>query len=209
MQILRRLPPLILLLPLTLCSCQWTSEMLGLDEGPGEPEAAGDEAGKEASPREPGEGHRFLARLDGRFAAEGTIWPEGATRSTAWSGVCRNWLVLGGRFLVREQEATSSGLGSMESLSLLGFDNSIGKYVETGCDTFSTSLRPTSRGKLDPSGDQLHLVSTTEDPDSGQLIVIREVWTVVSTNEYRSERFEKRPGQKERRVSEVVYRRTE
>lgn len=202
MPVLRWLLPLAFIAPPSLCSCQWAGE-------PADPIEAGGKFEVEPGPAGLGAGHRFLERLEGRFAIEGTIRPAGATRSSTWSGICRNWLILGGRFLMREHEAVSPIQGTMESLSLLGFDNSLGKYVETGCDTFATAIRPLGHGKLDATGDLLHLVAKQTDPESGQLIIIREVTTIISSNEHRTERFEKRPGEKERRICEIVYRRTE
>jgi hypothetical protein len=99
----------------------------------------------------PGEAHADLAKDVGKWEYHYKMkWdPNGPWMET--TGAADVKTVLGGRFLQQDIVVAIPGMGEMEAIQWIGFDNSTGEYIALWADTFSTWWVE-SRGKADERG---------------------------------------------------------
>ena len=88
---------------------------------------------------QPGEGHRFLERLAGKWDARVKFWMQPGASPIESTGSTVNELMMGGRFL--KSEYTAEFMGSpFQGMALDGFDNQKQKYVGLWIDTMGTMM---------------------------------------------------------------------
>ncbi len=128
----------------------------------------------------PGAQHAMLAKGDGNWTAETTIWmsPDTAPMTTKSNVV--NKMVLGGRY----QETTFKGdmMGMpFEGSSTTGYDNAKKVYFTTWMDNMSTGMM-NMEGTWDEASKSISFKGTMLCPANGQECEMREVYKIVDDN---------------------------
>jgi hypothetical protein len=110
----------------------------------------------------PGEGHKLLEPLVGKWDVVTRMWWEGPNKPpTETKGVSERKWVLDGRFLLEESSGQMMGM-PYKSMSFLGFDNYKKKYVVSYLDSVGTAMY-TGEGKFDPSNKVMTLFGKMDD----------------------------------------------
>jgi len=132
---------------------------------------------------QPGEEHRMLASLEGRWNMDGKIWPSAGMEPMPFKGIAFNEMILGGRFLMMTSE---SGEGDMytETLSLFGFDNRSQKYTMAGFDTWGTYFI-TAAGTYDDSSKAITMYGEDIDPAAGFTQKYDNILRMIDENDRR------------------------
>ncbi|HZL98966.1 MAG TPA: DUF1579 domain-containing protein [Planctomycetota bacterium] len=157
--------------------------------------------------QQPGEHHRVLEPLVGRFEAQVLHWMAPGTEPSSSTGVLESSWTLGGRFVFSRFTGESAGQ-PFEGQGLLGYDTVQEKYVGNWADSMGTFLWPVATGDFDENGDVLTMRRVMNDPMTGELVRIRDVTTIVDADHITYEMFATHPGSDEFRMLEARYTRS-
>lgn len=149
----------------------------------------------------PGDNHKMLAKLDGTWDNEMTMWESPDKPPTTSKATSVDKMILGGRY----QQGTFKGtfMGQpFEGTSIMGYDNIKKKYVNTWIDNFSTGIMYLE-GDYDPATKSIVLTGTMKDPMSGQDCKHRQVFTMTDDKHTTMEMYATMPGQKEMKMFEI------
>ncbi|SLM48393.1 conserved exported protein of unknown function [Nitrospira japonica] len=87
----------------------------------------------------PGEQHKQLAKMEGKWETKTKSWMEPNTPPMETMGSCEHKMVMDGRFL--KQKCMGDMMGKkFEGVGVTGYDNTSKKYTSTWMDNMSTSL---------------------------------------------------------------------
>ena len=128
----------------------------------------------------PGEVHKMLAKDDGEWVEEITMWMAPGTSPSKSTATVTNKMILGGRY----QEAWHVGtIGRMpfEGISLIGYDNAKKVYFTTWIDNMSTGIMQLE-GPWNESTKSMELKGSMINPANGQECHMREVYKIVDDN---------------------------
>ena len=150
----------------------------------------------------PGPEHAALARMAGSYDLAIKSWntPDGGP--SLESGTATRRLILGGRVMVEEMEATMMGQ-PFTGIGMHGFDNVSGKHWSTWADNLSTGLM-VSEGSCDDAG-ACAFTGSWNDPVSKQPVSARMTSRPVSDTVEVFEMFGPGPDGKEIRMMEITY----
>ena len=96
----------------------------------------------------PGESHKFLDQLTGKWDITIRMWPEGPAKpAIETKGSSEAKWILDGKFLLEESTGQMMGM-PFRSMNTMGYDNYKKKYVVSYIDNMSTAIF-TGEGKLD------------------------------------------------------------
>ena len=151
----------------------------------------------------PGEAHKRLDTLAGRFSATVKTWSGPSSQPHESSGISVNKWVLGDRFVQQQFEGTSSG-EVFAGFGYIGYDNFRKKYTWVWMDTTSTAMM-TSTGDLDPEGKFLTFSGSMNDPLTGKATKMTEKLTVADKNGHTLEIWTPDPAGKPFKMMEVTY----
>jgi len=128
----------------------------------------------------PGPMHQMLAKADGSWNEEITMWetPDGTPQKMTAS--CENKMILGGRY----QSATSTGTFNnmpFEGHSLIGYDNIKKVFESTWIDNMGTGVTKLE-GPYDPATKTITLSGKMVDPMGGKEIDVKQTFKFVDDN---------------------------
>jgi len=152
----------------------------------------------------PGKEHEVLKSMEGTFNADVTMNMPGAPSPEKSTGVSRNELLFGGRYLKNEYSGTMMGK-PFEGGGLWAFDKLKNKYVNIWIDDMSTMIM-LAEGTADSGGKTITLTSTCHDPIAGKDKTIKTVLTVIDNDRHTYEAFESPEG-KEIKTLSITYTR--
>ncbi len=116
----------------------------------------------------PGNEHRALANLEGRWKTTTKSWMEPDTPPVEHTGTCEQKMIFGGRFLQQEYSGDMMGESFM-GINLIGYDNFTKKYVSTWIDSMSTGIYY-FEGTSSPDGKTITQRCNYNDPVKGPAI---------------------------------------
>jgi hypothetical protein len=155
----------------------------------------------------PGEGHRPLERMVGRWTTVTKMWmdperPAMETRGTAeWS------MTLGGRWLVTRYSGEFMGK-PFEGVAMTGYDNFREVYISTWTDNVSTGLM-SSTGSANGDRTVISLSGTMDEPLTGEKNKrFREVFRLTGPDTFTMEMYDTIEG-KDVKVLEIGHTRTQ
>jgi len=113
----------------------------------------------------PGDGHKVLSDLTGRWNFTMKWWNAPNTKAEESKGTSTGKMILGGRFL--QHDVTSKAMGQpFNGMGITGFDSFRNEYQSTWMDTMSTHMM-TSSGSYDPNGKTIKETGNMTDVMSG------------------------------------------
>jgi hypothetical protein len=154
----------------------------------------------------PGPEHRRLGRLVGQWSVRATFHDDRDAVPRILEGTAINSMAIGGRFLVSDYLWDQDG-SPVEGFGLLGYDNARERFVATWVDSTQTGITPLSHGHASLGGDRITLTRLVEDPFSGALVTITDVYLIEDEDRYRIETYTTGPDGREFRVLEAVHTR--
>jgi hypothetical protein len=152
----------------------------------------------------PGKEHEIFKSMQGTFNADVTLNMPGAPSPEKSTGVAKNELLFGGRYLMAEFSGQMMGK-PFEGGGLWAFDKLKGKYVNIWIDDMSTMVN-VAEGTADAGGKTVTLTSTCPDPVLGKDKTIKTVLTVIDNDRHTYEAFESPQG-KEIKTLSITYTR--
>lgn len=154
----------------------------------------------------PGDKHKALDRLVGKWSTTTKVWPEGPTSTPSESTGTSNlkW-ILGKRHLQQESQGTMLGM-KVSSVGFFGYDNFKKKYTSTWMESTSTA-RYTAEGTMDRTGKVITMHGRMDEFLTGEHDkVVRYELTMVSADVFTFKIFDLGLG-KDNLVVEVKYTR--
>lgn len=153
----------------------------------------------------PGSMHSMLAKDDGTWTVETTMWMSPDAPPSKSTGVATNKMIMGGRYQQSTFKGNFDGM-PFEGISTLAYDNAKKIFVNTWIDNMGTGIM-SMEGTYDSANNQINFNGKSTDPTTGKDCVIRQTFKVVDENTQHMEMFATYPGGKEYKTMELTYKR--
>lgn len=153
----------------------------------------------------PGDIHKEMAKWDGEWNEDITMWMAPDTPPQKSKASCVNKMILGGRYQSSTHTGSFNGM-PFEGISTTGFDNAKKIFVSTWMDNMGTGIM-VMEGAWDDKTKTLNLKGKQTDPTTGKEMNVREIFTVVDDNTQKMEMFMTPSGGKEFKSMEIVFTR--
>lgn len=126
----------------------------------------------------PGDMQKMLAKSDGMWIGETTIWMEDGGKPMTSKSEATNKMVFDGRYQVSEHKGNFMGM-PFEGMSITGYDNAKKKFVSNWIDNMGTGIMHTE-GDWNASKKSIEFNGKMTDPSRpGKDCDVREVYTFV------------------------------
>ncbi len=153
----------------------------------------------------PGDMHKMLAKSDGEWNGEVTMWmypgaPEQKSKSSSVNKMIMNGLY---------QEANHSGdmMGMpFSGKSIVGFDNHLKQFVSTWIDNMGSGVM-VMKGPWDDATKTITLKGNMIDPGTKAETAVKETFKIVDDNNQEMEMFVMMPDGKEFKTMNIKYSR--
>jgi len=128
----------------------------------------------------PGEPHKMLAKSNGTWTGDVTIWmaPDAPPATSTMTMV--NKMVMDGRYQVSEAKGNMMGM-PFNGMSTAGYDNHKKVYVSTWIDNMGTGIMK-MEGPWDEANKSMTLTGTMIDPSTGRECEMKEVYKMTDDN---------------------------
>ncbi|MBC7950013.1 MAG: DUF1579 domain-containing protein [Chitinophagaceae bacterium] len=128
----------------------------------------------------PGEPHAMMAKSNGTWNGEMTMWMEegGAPQKSMVKSV--NTMILGGRYQQSKHTGSFEGM-PFEGVATMGYDNAKKMYVSSWVDNMGTGIMNLS-GTWDDASKTVTLTGTQTNPATGKDCDIKETFKIVDEN---------------------------
>ena len=152
----------------------------------------------------PGDIHKMIAKDDGEWNEEITLWMVPGSPPTKSTATAVNKMIMGGRYQESKHVGNFMGM-PFEGYSLLGYDNAKKIFQSLWVDNMGTGIM-IMEGKWDDKTKTIHFTGSTTDPQTGKDLAIREVFTFIDNNKQKMEMFTTMDG-KEFKSMEILLTR--
>ena len=152
----------------------------------------------------PGDIHKMLAKDDGQWSEEVTMWMAPGAPPTKSTATVTNKMILGGRYQESKHTGTMMGM-PFEGYGLLGYDNARKIFVSSWIDNMGTGMMY-MEGKWDDKTKTINFTGKSTDPATGKEIAVRETFTLIDPNKQKLEMFMTHDG-KEFKTMEIAFTR--
>ncbi len=155
----------------------------------------------------PGEMQKMLAKSNGTWTGETTMWMENGAKPMMSKSEATNKMMFGGRYQITNHKGDFMGM-PFEGMSIVGYDNAKKKFVSTWIDNMGTGIMH-SEGDWNPSTKSVEFKGKMTDPSRpGKDCDFREVFTFIDDNTQKLEMYgpDSKTG-KEYKTMEIKYTR--
>lgn len=154
----------------------------------------------------PGDVHKMLARADGTWKTQTTMWMDPSAPPAKSEGTAVNMMVLGGRYQISTHKGDFMGM-PFEGQSTLAYDNAKKVFINTWIDNMGSGIM-TMEGTWDNAAKTISFSGKATDPMTGKDCNMREVYKIESDNRHSMEMFMTDPASgKEFKTMEMVMTR--
>ena len=153
----------------------------------------------------PGEIHKMIARTDGEWSTDISLWMDPKAAPVNSKGSCSNKMILGGRYQESMYKGDFMGM-PMEGISILAYDNATKVFQSTWIDNMGTGIMEMS-GTWDPATKTINFTGTQVDPSAGKNMKVRETFKFVTDNSQLMEMFITPEGGPEFKSMEIKFTR--
>ena len=153
-----------------------------------------------------GEPHKMLAKGNGTWAADMTIWRGIDAPASKMSGTQVTTSILDGHYQQSKFSGNFMGM-PFEGISTVAYDNTTKEYVSTWIENMSTSMM-IMKGNWDDASKSITFTGKQKNPANGIECTMREVYKVVDDNNHVMEMYgpDGKTG-KEYKMMEIKYTR--
>lgn len=113
----------------------------------------------------PGEMHQWLSKSEGNWNYVQETWMAPGTPAMVDSGISKNAMILGGRYLQMVHEGAAFGQ-AFTGVNLVGYDNTLKKFFSIWIDNLGTGYT-IATGDYDKATNSVILLGNMLDPASG------------------------------------------
>jgi hypothetical protein len=128
----------------------------------------------------PGEAHKMMAKGNGKWDADITIWMANGAPGTMAKGTSVSTSLFDGRYQQSKFSGNMMGM-PFEGLATMAYDNTEKKFVSTWIDNMSTAIMTTT-GVWDDASKSMTLTGEQKNPANGIMCTIKEVMTMPDDN---------------------------
>jgi hypothetical protein len=155
----------------------------------------------------PGENHKVLDAMTGRWETATRVWWEGPQKSPVETkGAAEIKWIMDGRYLLEESTGQTMGQ-SYKSMTLTGFDNFKKKYLFSYVDSMGTAIY-TGEGTFDPAARVLISYGKVDDLMTGERDKpVKYVTRLLGKDKYVFEIYDLIGGPSEFKAVEITYTR--
>ena len=153
----------------------------------------------------PGEHHKHIARMEGKWEVEASFWYTPDTKPQVASGLSTSRFILDGRYLETEYVSEVNGM-PFAGRGIMGYDRVAGEYVDIWVDSMGTGIM-VMRGSCSDDGRVITLKGEHVDPATRERIKIRSVTSFADDDHFRVEMWNRMPGGAEFKSMELSYTR--
>ena len=151
----------------------------------------------------PGEEHKILAELAGRWKARVMVRVNPDRVSEESDGTSEGTMIMGGRYVQLIHKGTLNGQ-PFEGEMVIGYDNIAKKYVGQWIDNMGTSIVHYD-GTFDKRLRRLFMGARFVDPMTRQPVKVRAITTFVDPNNWTYEEFSTPDGGKEWQSLKITF----
>ncbi len=154
----------------------------------------------------PGENHKALNDLTGKFSYTMRWWEKPDAKAEESKGTSQSKWIMHGRFIQQEVKGKAMGQ-AFNGMGITGYDTLKEEYQSVWLDDMSTGMM-WSPGKMDTVSKTIQQSGTMSDPMKGE----KNAWyrtdlKLISKNEHTFEMFSKDGAGKEFKTMEIQYKR--
>jgi hypothetical protein len=135
----------------------------------------------------PGNIHNMLAKANGHWTVETTMWMEPGGQPMKSTGNAETRMILGNRYQESKHSGNMMGM-PFEGISLTGYDNAKKLFINTWIDNMGTGMM-TMEGKWDEGARTIHFTGKACDPMTGKDMPVRETLKIIDDNTQSMEMF--------------------
>lgn len=136
----------------------------------------------------PGEMHKMLAKSNGTWSGETTMWMENGGKPMTSKSEATNKMIFDGRYQVSDHKGNFMGM-PFEGMSITGYDNAKKKFISTWIDNMGTGIMH-MEGVWNPSKKTIEFKGKMTDPTRpGKDCDVKEVYTFVDDNNQTMEMY--------------------
>ena len=140
----------------------------------------------------PGDVHQMLAKSNGEWNEEMTMWMEPGAEPVKSTATAVNKMILGGRYQHSTHTGTVMG-APFEGIAITGYDNAKKMLVSTWIDNMGTGIMY-SEGKWNDASKSAEFTGTAIDPVSGKELKIRQIMKTIDDDTEMMEMYTTRDG---------------
>lgn len=152
----------------------------------------------------PGDPHKAIAKDNGTWNEEITMWMDPKAPPTKNTATCVNKMILGGRYQESRHTGTFDNM-PFEGISTLAYDNARKVYQSSWIDNMGTGIA-FMEGTMDDASRTITFKGKATDPMTGKEKDIKETMKFVDDNNQILEMFDIING-KENKTMEVKFTR--
>lgn len=153
----------------------------------------------------PGDMHSLLAKMDGNWTTEMSMWMDPNGQPLKATGECSNKMIMGGRYQQSDYKGNIMGQ-PMEGQGVTGYDNSKKLFESTWIDNMGSGIMKL-QGSYDANSKTFTFKGTQTDFTSGTDMPIRETLRLVDDNTHVMEMYITPNGAAEFKTMEVKFTR--
>ena len=128
----------------------------------------------------PGEPHKMLAKSNGTWTGEVTMWMAPDAPPMTSTMTMANKMVMDGRYQVSEAKGDMMGM-PFNGMSTTGYDNHKKVYMSTWIDNMGTGIMK-MEGPWDEATKSMTLTGKMIDPSTGRECDFKEVFKIIDDN---------------------------
>jgi len=125
----------------------------------------------------PGAMHEMLAKSNGDWNEEITMWMAPGAPPSKSTATCTNTMILGGRYQQSISKGSFEGM-PFEGISTVGYDNGRKVFMSTWVDNMGTGIMY-MEGKYDEKTKTINFSGTGFDPMLGKACKMRETFKII------------------------------
>lgn len=153
----------------------------------------------------PGPMHAMMAKWDGMWDSELTMWMEPGAPETKSKSSAENKMIMNGMY----QQSTHTGemMGMpFNGMSTVGFDNHTREFVSTWIDNMGSGIM-VMKGPWDEATKTMNLKGKMVDPGTKGETEVRETFKIIDDNTQELEMFVMMPDGKEFKTMNIKFTR--
>ncbi|MEO8085186.1 MAG: DUF1579 domain-containing protein [Bacteroidota bacterium] len=153
----------------------------------------------------PGDVHAMVAKSNGEWNEDITMWMDPSAPATKSSGSCTNTMIMGGRYQQSMHKGSFNGM-PFEGMSIMGYDNAKKMFQSSWVDNFGTGVM-TMEGTYNPDTKTVTSKGKQMDAMSGKDMDVREEFTMIDDNNQMMTMYMTPAGGKEFKNMEIKFTR--
>lgn len=140
----------------------------------------------------PGDVHKMMAKGNGEWTQEVTMWMQPGAPPTKSQATCKNEMIMGGRYQLSKTTGNMMGM-PFEGMSLVGYDNAKKVFSSTWIDNFGTGTMHLE-GTWDDATKTITFMGKMLDPMTGEDQDVKETMQMIDDDTQKMEMFVMKDG---------------